>query len=270
MKTAFFPVLAAALLSATAQASIVTTTAQFTSFQVAQYANDNFRDNVGFTVNGSSANFGYAPVAVSGSSVTFDYGPSTSTRVDNVFTFTGATANVSGLGASNKFLLGTITYTNGTFNPLSFLDFTLTTQSSNPAFNNHVFTGIIRLDVNSPPVFPTTQAQYDAEADYFTIEDLNGAVLPIGSVRVYDRPPFCPPSAGANCNTGTVDVYGYLNSLDISGFANPTGGAFLNTSTDHALDPVSGTVPEPATLALSFSGLGLLGLARRRRSSRAA
>lgn len=259
MKTIFLPVLAAALLSTTAQASLVTTVVQFDTFSVGQYWNDTFRDTRGFTVNGSTAKFGNEVATVSGSSVTFNYGGDPTGLVDNVFTFTGASTNVSGVGPGNRFLLGTISFTNGTFNPLAFLGFTVTTQSADPTLNNHVFSGAIRLDVNNPGILPTTQAQYEAEADYFTIEDAAGAVLPIGSVRVYDRIPFCPPTLGVNCNIGTVDVYGYINSLHISDFANPTGGAFINASTGHDLAPVPGSVPEPASLALLGLGLAVMG-----------
>ena len=81
------------------------------------------------------------------SSVNFGYNSSGSRQ--NAFSFTGNTADVAGTGASNKFTLGTFTFTNGAFYPLAFLDFTLTTHSSDTALNNHTFSGRIRLDTNN-------------------------------------------------------------------------------------------------------------------------
>ncbi|MBK9444109.1 MAG: PEPxxWA-CTERM sorting domain-containing protein [Comamonadaceae bacterium] len=57
---------------------------------------------------------------------------------------------------------------------------------------------------------------------------------------------------------------GHINSLHLDSFANPTGGAFLNSSTTSALS----LVPEPETYAMLLAGLGLIGtIARRRRAA---
>ena len=263
--------LAAAVVSA--NAATVTTTASFTQLTMGGFwSGDNTYyhqlnvNGLGIDVCGGDPSCASAmsnPASITASlggasSVNFGYNSSGSRQ--NAFSFTGNTADVAGTGASNKFTLGTFTFTNGAFYPLAFLDFTLTTHSSDTALNNHTFSGRIRLDTNNGDEIDAL-----AEADYFTVQSTSGSTFTsLGSVRVYDYS-LCPaghPSAPA-CNTGSVDLVGHINSLHLDSFANPTGGAFLNSSTTSTLAPV----PEPETYALMLAGLGLLGfIARRRRN----
>lgn len=200
---------------------------------------------------------------VSGSSVEFRYDTTDwPSNRRNVFTFDGASSEVAGTGPEHSFLLGRVTFENGQFYPLVFIDLTLTTHSSDPALDQHTFVGRIRLDTNATP------AAHDPEpeADYFTVQDAAGRTLQgLGSVRVYDA--FdCPDStpSGQTCNLGSVDLYGHINSLDLDRFANAQGGAFVNTSTTGSL------VPEPGSAWLWILGLaGIAGWHRAKRSGNA-
>ena len=62
--------------------------------------------------------------------------------------------DVAGSGPENSFKLGSITYTNGMFYSLAYLDFTLTTHATDAALDNHIFNGRIRLDTNQSLTFP--------------------------------------------------------------------------------------------------------------------
>lgn len=200
-------------------------------------------------------------IGLTGSSVSFGYDFADYLHENNAFSFVGNTEDVAGTGSQNQFKLGTITFTNGGFFYFwrAHLDFTLTTHSSNANLDNHTFSGSILLDVK----VSNTRDPIE-NADYFTVQDSQGNILTdLGSVRVYDNG-ICPvgdPSA-PNCNTGSVDLFGHINSLHLDLFANPTGGAFVNSSTDPNLN----SVPEPNTLLLSCLGLVGFGVARRYRN----
>ena len=199
--------------------------------------------DISFPISGNSVNFGYDTARLPGSQV-------------NIFTFSSSTQEVGGVGSDNKFKLGAFTFSNGQFYPLAFIDFTLTTHSIDPAFDNHSMSATIRLDVNATA---TPRDPYK-EADYFTIQDGSGNILtPLGSVRVFDS--FACPSGtpiGVNCNTGSAEIYGHINSLHLDNFANPTGGAFLNPSVTPSISPV----PEPASLFMYAVGIFIVSTRR--------
>jgi len=268
-----------AAVVASASAAQVTTTGSFTQLTMGGFYGVDTTRALGLKVNGQTVdvcgsdacasavnNPANITANLSGSSVEFGY--STNFR-PNTFSFAANTVDVGGVGINNTFKLGTFTFTNGGFYPLAFLDFTLTTQSSDSALNNHTFNGRIRLDTNSagsdggPNI---SQAEANAEADYFTLESSAGNTFTsLGSVRVYDYN-ACPPGdlSYPSCNTGSVDLMGHINSLHVDSFANPSGGAFLNSSTTSVLS----LVPEPETYAMLLAGLGLIGtIARRRRTA---
>lgn len=263
-----------ALTTATAgsYASSVTVTANFTQFTMGGFASAAATFNNQLSVNGTPIdvcggdptcadainNPSSITVALSGNSVSFGYDPNRfPTARMNEFSFSGSPMEVAGLGPENSFKLGSITYTNGMFYSLAFLDFTLTTHSNDAALDNHMFNGRIRLDTNQSLTFP---ADPMVEADYFTVGQPGGGTFTtMGSVRVYDYG-YCPDGIGPNCNTGSVDLIGHINSLDLDKFANPAGGAFLNASTTSTLTPAP--IP-PAGILL---GSSLFGLSRIRKS----
>lgn len=253
--------------SAGANAAIVTVTGEFYGFTMGAFGSADATFNNQLSVNGQSidvcggdpacANAIARPESIStgltGNTVSFGYDLNRfpDARM-NVFSFVGNAANVEGVGPENPFKLGTFTFTNGMFYPLAFLNYRLTTRSSDAALDNQVFDGRIRFDTNQATVFPRDP---QIEADYFTVQDVTGNTLTaLGSARVYDYA-ICPsgdPSA-PDCNTGSIDVFGHINSLHLDKFENATGGAFLNSSTTSTLAPA--TVPVPSAAFLFASGL---------------
>jgi hypothetical protein len=169
------------------------------------------------------------------------------TFTPNVMAFTpAAPQDVTGVG--ERFLLGTLTFTNGIwagFGPASLpnvLHIRLTTSSSDAALDDKVLDTYIRLGntVNAAGGSP------EANADFVYFPDYAG----LGSLRVYE--------AGAPLgNVGSAQLFGAIGSLTPTDFSNPSGGAFLNPSIVAVLAPV----PEPGTFSLV--GIGLLGLGRR-------
>ncbi|MBD9356568.1 hypothetical protein [Methylomonas albis] len=101
------------------------------------------------------------------------------------------------------------------------------------------------------------------EADYFTVGHPGGDTFTtMGSVRIYDYG-YCPFGIGPACNTDSVDLIGHINSLDLDNFANPAGGAFLNSSISSTLAPV----PIPAAGILFGSGLFGFSIIRKRHAA---
>ena len=156
----------------------------------------------------------------------------------------------------DTFKVGTLTFTNGFWYPFASVGLSITTHSDVAALDNHSFVGNIVVKVSSP--IPFDPADYEANADYFYLEDAGGPLTSLGSVRVYEKA-FQPPSNPGN--TGSVDLYAQIGSLIPKRFDNPSAGAFLSSS----LDPITGSVPEPASYALLVAGLAVVGASARRR-----
>jgi hypothetical protein len=276
MKTVirFLVFLVIAVGAVNAHAANVTTSIEFRDFWVAQYFSQ-LGPQRGYQLNGNPTVYsGFDPQPISGSSVTWlsgvyqYYGWPVLDTYWNKFSFDGASSEIDAMGPGHLLKLGTITYSNNS-NPerRSFITFSITTHSDDPLYDNHVFEGLIRLDVHAvlpqDPSGDYTLAEMEAEADWFTITDWFLQPLPnIGSVRVYD-PVACPGYLDPlSCNIGSVDVYGYISSLHVAGFANPTGGAFLYPTADPIPVP---QVPAPASLFLFLAGAGVASLRATRR-----
>ena len=94
------------------------------------------------------------------------------------------------------------------------LGFTLTTHSSLPAYDGHVYTDILHLVITRQTFPPLTAKQ---NADYFFFEDHPE----LGSLRVFERQDFS--------NIGSVTYVGHFGSLIPDGFTDPQGGLFLRS-----------------------------------------
>lgn len=262
----------AAAVAGGAQAATVSSAVTFTQFY------DPFASaDMPFLVNG--VRYETPTVAISGDSLTFETGAQAAGILPNAFSFVGAIdQTVAGVGPANLFKLGTLTYVNGNFHPSAFIDFSITTSSAEASLDGHNFSGRVAFAVN-PNAYRadpgSIAGSYDEyldriameSADYFTVQDTSGQTLSsLGSVRVFDYN-LCTSAYGSDpaCNVGSVDLYGYINSLHLTQFTGATGGAFVNGS---VLPPIIPSVPEPSTLALVSAGLALVGAAQRRRATR--
>ncbi|MGZ6014548.1 MAG: PEPxxWA-CTERM sorting domain-containing protein, partial [Phenylobacterium sp.] len=221
------------------------------------------------TPNGVTSDAGFGNVYIggtaqlSGQSVDFGY-TNLPGALNNNVTFTPE-ASTGFVQTGQKFLLGTLSFTNGQWvggsgNPATnfptTLNFHLATTSATPQFNQVLdssFTVVTNQAVNDIDC-ATNPATQMAEADfiYFT------AAPKLGSMRVYDS--FCAPPGVSS--TGSVDVWASFGSLDLISLSNPTGGAFIEDNVN--VGPIGG-VPEPAAWALLTAGFGLIGWELRRR-----
>ena len=168
------------------------------------------------------------------------------TQIEDLRNFIGfaPAAPQSVSAAGQEFLLGTFSLQNGTF--WAFADLTLrfrlTTVSSDPTLNGHVFEDTLQWVTTpngGPPLTPADRA------DFFYFLGHPG----LGTMRVFE--------AFDGTNTGTIDLYGRIGSLIPTRFADATGGAFIGPGIPTA-------VPGPATPFLLVLGCGLLALVRRR------
>jgi hypothetical protein len=223
------------------------------------------------TPNGTSTDAGFGNLyaggtaLLSGQSVDMIY-TNLPGALNNNITFTPE-ASTGFVQTGQKFLLGTLSFTNGQWvggsgNPATnfptILNFHLTTSSATPQFNqvlDNSFTVVTNQAANDIDC-ATNPSTQKAEADfiYFT------AAPKLGSMRVYDS--FCSPPGVSS--TGTVDVWASFGSLDLISFSNPTGGAFIEDSV--TVGPTGG-VPEPTAWALMIAGFGLVGWELRHRRS---
>lgn len=153
-------------------------------------------------------------------------------------------------GLNDEFLLGTLTFTNGVWfgvGPVATFHFTLTTASSNPALNGKTFDDSLTLYITPNDFVMDSPAD---NADFLYFMDLSF----LGSTRVFEL-----NDSPTHTNTATFDVYGMIDDLVPTRFANAQGAGFIDPGIGAA--PTS-AAPEPAT-SISF-GLGLAALIVRR------
>ncbi|MBL8492485.1 MAG: choice-of-anchor K domain-containing protein [Rhodocyclaceae bacterium] len=179
----------------------------------------------------------------------------------------------TGVSVGEDFVLGTLSFQNGAWfgagatpdlNLPSQFGFTIQTVSGDGAAFNQSISGSIVMAVHSPLDNDTsTLAGQEAEADWIYLSS-SAFIGAAPALRVFDT--CCRPSGATS--VGSVDVVARFNSLDLVGFANPTGGAFITAGT--APLPASGPmppVPEPETYAMFLTGLGLMATLARRRTA---
>jgi hypothetical protein len=172
----------------------------------------------------------------------------------NALSFVPATGQTVA-NTGDEFLLGSFSYTNGTWFGLgteSSFHFQLTTVSDNPAFNGHVLSDDVVLNI-TPTAAGNTP---DQNADFVYLS----AFTSLGSIRAYES--FDSPSGS---NVVTVDLYGKIGSLIPTEYLNVRGGGFVDPSV--TADPSPTAVPEPTSIVLVLSGLA--GAIRRRRQQNA-
>lgn len=173
--------------------------------------------------------------------------------IENLIAFTpGPAVNV---GVGSQFLLGTFTFQNGEWwaaSPIHQFTLEMVTHSTDLALDGKIFSDTLILNITpngGPP---------EVKADFFYFAGRPD----LGSIRVLE--------ASDGNNFGTVELYGKIGSLIPTGFANPTGGVFLDQSTDpFPFPPTTAPVPEPSTLAM-LSSLALTLIAGRIRQRRKA
>ncbi|SFU76087.1 hypothetical protein [Nitrosospira multiformis] len=239
-----------------ADAGLVTVSGEFLTFSassvVMQY---------GPTVNGvsltqsdpGSNRIDTLDLAPGTSQVDFTYFNSTHPFYFNSFAFTPA--QPADIAAGDTFSLGTFTFTNGIGFQETEITFKLTTHSSDPELDNHIFTGTMHLVVNAGTTDP------HLAADYFFIAERPD----LGSARVFDGA-FQPPHNPGN--TGTFDFYGRIGSLipmefvatNDAGFVSPKIGPLLPT------DIPATAIPVPGSGILILTGLAALFLSRQSRN----
>jgi hypothetical protein len=150
-----------------------------------------------------------------------------------------------------EFLLGTLSYTNGIWFTDPEFGFSLTTHSDDPDLAGFELVDTVHLFITTN--LPTNTPDFNA--DFVYLKNLTT----LGSVRAYEL-----ADSPNGSNRVTVDVFGTINSLHLTRFANAQGGGFIDAGVNAEPTPAPAPVPEPATIALLAAGLA--SMARLQRS----
>ena len=237
-----------AQFASTAFAATVTVTGGFTGYSglvgCGQFVTFINGQNVTGTTGCDSTTL-TAPLTTSFAStpnVLFDYEQLGSGATPNIVGFEPADLqNVAGVGT--RFLLGTLTFANGSWfgtgNDAAEFHLMLTTSSSDSRLNGSVFDGTLELNITPNDFVNNTPLQ---NADSFDFKGFTN----LGEILVYEL-----NDSPTGRNTGSVDLYGEIDDLAPTDFANPQGAALLAPGT-------ASQTPEPGTAALE--GLGLAAL----------
>lgn len=279
--------IAAALgqVSGTASAVSVSPQFRFLNFYASGLYSSSSPDNVDYFVNGSqlcawgpsngsttttdcaSRGDGGVGFPESGAPVTSvewylinkDEPPATREWFHNSVSFTpGGAHNVTTL-PSDRFLFGTLTYTNGSWASFSDarveLSYELTFATGDPvldALYDFEYSGVLVVAA-TPNNGPTSESR----ADFVYLADQQQ----LGSLRAYE---FADVNYVPGANTVSVDIHGNLASVHFRDLANVRGGGFVDPGVSLQLTQV----PEPGTLGLALAGFAaLLGARLRRRST---
>jgi hypothetical protein len=175
----------------------------------------------------------------------------------NAVSFTPGPAHEVSSLPSDRFLFGTLTYTNGSWASVSDarveLSYELSFTTGDPVLDaayDFEYSGVLVVAA-TPNNGPTRESR----ADFVYLAD----DPQLGSLRAFE---FGDVNFVPGANTVSVDIYGNLASVHFTDFANVRGGGFVNPSVSLQL------IPEPETLPLVLAGCAAL-LAARRRGIRA-
>lgn len=272
------------LVSGTTSATLVTPQFRVLNFYASGLYASSSPDNVDYFVNGSQlcawgpANgsttttdcaargdggigfpeSGAAVTRVEWYLVNKDEPPATREWFHNSVSFTPGGAHDVTTLPSDRFLFGTLTYTNGSW--ASFRDarvelsYELTFTTGNPALDalhDFEFSGVLVVAA-TPNNGPTRESR----ADFVYLADRPQ----LGSLRAYE---FADVNYVPGANTVSVDIYGNLASVHFTDFANARGGGFVDPGVSLQLTPV----PEPGAFWLALAGVAaFFGLRRGQRS----
>lgn len=245
-------VLLALALPLPAAAALVTIAAEFTSFAGVVGSDGQFETYINGDLVCPDAGCGtgigslsYA-LAVAANGISFQNSSFGVLQPVNEIVFTPAAPQNTELG--EQFLLGTLSYENGTWFTDPEFGIELTTQSADPALDGLVFSDVLHLSITTN--LPTNTPRQNA--DFLAFVNDPG----LGSLRAYEL-----ADSPNGSNLVSIDVYGVINSLHVTELANATGGGFFDPSV--RLDP---SAPEPTASSLLLAGASGLAWLRRRRS----
>jgi hypothetical protein len=169
-------------------------------------------------------------------------------------------------GPVTQYLLGTVTFENGIWSGDADFGFQLTTHSNDAALDGQTNDVIIRMRLTPNNFVNQTP---DQNADFLElINPTTGQPIdnwltgnPLQTLRV-DEIQDSPTGS----NIGSANLYGVIDDLFFTDFANPTGAAFLSSS--HTLSPDStSAVPEPSAVVLLCGALVGMAICVRRRNA---
>ena len=210
---------AVSALSASAEAAPVTVRMSFDSFsgqvgsdgQLVTYLDNGSGPIILCPATGCGTGIGLASVALDGGNQVEFWNSSFGVdATHNFISFVSSGVNEVELG--NKFLLGTITYTNGIWFTDPEFAVTFSASSTDPGFVQS-WSSTVHLTITTNQT--TNTASQNADFIYLT------GLPSLGSVRAYEL----NSASGKHRDRG---AYGKISSLDLIGFANATGGGFLD------------------------------------------